>query len=142
MRNMTEEEWRAFVLEGTRTGKVAVVRPDGRPHVTPVWITLDGDDLAFTTYHKGVKARALRENPHIAICVEDDDPPFSFVSIEGEATLVDDPAESRRIATIVGGRYMGAGRAEEFGARNGVPGEYVVRVAIKKVVAQADLADW
>lgn len=141
MRTMSEQEWRDFVTHGTRTGKVAVTRSDGRPHVTPVWITLDGDDLVFTTHESGVKARALRGNPHVAICVDEDTPPYSFVSIQGEATLVDDLAEVRRIATLVGGRYMGADRAEEFGARNGVPGEYAVRVAIKKVVAQADLAD-
>ena len=36
-REMSREEWRAFVMEGTRTAKVAVVRRDGSPSVAPVW---------------------------------------------------------------------------------------------------------
>jgi nitroimidazol reductase NimA-like FMN-containing flavoprotein (pyridoxamine 5'-phosphate oxidase superfamily) len=46
---MSESEWRAFLLEGTRTGKVATTRVDGRPHVAPIWFDLDGDTLVFTT---------------------------------------------------------------------------------------------
>ena len=45
-----------------------------------------------------------------------------------------------RWATAIGGRYMGADRAEEFGARNGVPGEFLVRARITKVVAERDIA--
>jgi hypothetical protein len=42
-----------------------------------------------------------------------------------------------RWATRIGGRYMGAGRTEEFGRRNAVPPEMVVRVTAAKIVAQA-----
>ena len=60
---MTDSEWRAFVLEGTRTGKAGVTRKDGTPHVTPIWFVLDGDDLLFTTYHESIKARVLARDP-------------------------------------------------------------------------------
>ena len=40
-RRMADDEWRAFLLEGTRTGKLATVRADGTPHVTPIWFVLD-----------------------------------------------------------------------------------------------------
>jgi hypothetical protein len=36
---------------------------------------------------------------------------------------------------------MGEERAEEFGARNGVPGELLVRVRIDRVLAERDLAE-
>ena len=75
-REMTPDERREFLLEGTRTGKVATTRGDGR-----------------------------------------------------------------RVATAVGGRYMGADRADEFGARNAVPGELVVRITPTHIVARADIAD-
>ena len=38
-------EQRAFLLYGTRTGKLATVREDGRPHVVPIWFVMDGDTL-------------------------------------------------------------------------------------------------
>ncbi|MGK5556665.1 PPOX class F420-dependent oxidoreductase [Actinomadura kijaniata] len=137
---MTDEEWRAFVSEGTRTGKLAVTRKDGRPHVTPIWFVLDGDDLLFTTYGRGVKANALKRDPRVSLCVDDQTPPYSYVMIEGEAALTEDPDETLRWATALGGRYMGAERAGEFGRRNAVPGEYLVRVRITNVIAERGVA--
>jgi PPOX class probable F420-dependent enzyme len=138
--SMSEAEWRAFVSSGTRTGKAGVTRADGTPHVTPIWFVLDGDDLVFTTGGSGVKARALRRDPRVCVSVDDQTPPYSFVSLWGEASLSDDLDELLRWATALGGRYMGADRAREFGARNAVPGEYLVRVRITKVVAERDVA--
>ncbi len=138
---MTEQEWRAFVQEGTRTGKLATVRKDGRPHVMPVWFLLDGDDVLFNTGAETVKGRNLRREGRASLCVDDDRPPFAFVTISGPVELVEDVAEVRRWATAIGARYMGAGRAEEFGARNGVPGELLVRLRAERVVAEAGVAD-
>jgi len=141
MVQMNEAQWREFVMTGTRTGKLAVAGADGRPHVSPVWFALDGDDVVLNTGEKSLKARVMRHNPQVALCVDDDRPPFSFVIIEGTAELSGDVAEVRHWATVLGGRYMGAGRAEEFGERNGVPGELLVRIHVSKVIAQRDIAD-
>ncbi|QFG26662.1 PPOX class F420-dependent oxidoreductase [Actinomadura sp. WMMB 499] len=140
MEKMTDDEWRAFVTAGTRTGKCAVTRADGSPHVTPIWFVLDGDDLLFNTGAGTVKGRALARDPRLSVCVDDQEPPYSFVLVRAEATLVEDLDEMRRWATEIGGRYMGADRAAEFGARNAVPGEYLVRARITKVTAERDLA--
>ncbi|HKH26556.1 MAG TPA: PPOX class F420-dependent oxidoreductase [Acidimicrobiia bacterium] len=140
-REMTADETRSFLLEGTRTGKLAVSRDDGRPHVTPTWFTLDGDELVLTTAETSVKAKAIRRDPRVAMCVDDQEPPYSYVLVEGTATLSDDLDELRRCATAVGGRYMGAGRADEFGARNAVPGELLVRITPTRTVARAEIAD-
>jgi hypothetical protein len=63
------------------------------------------------------------------------------VVLEGTVALSDDVAEVRRWATVIGGRYMGPDRAEEYGARNGVPGELLARLRPSRVVSEADLAD-
>jgi PPOX class probable F420-dependent enzyme len=140
MRKMTEAEYKQFLMHGTRTAKVATVRLDGRPHVAPVWFVLDGDTLLFTTGANTVKGRDLRRDPRISLCVDDEMPPFAYVMIEGTATLSDDPDDLLRWATVIGGRYMGADRAEEYGRRNGVPGELLVRVTPGKIVALAEIA--
>lgn len=137
---MTPAQWREFVMAGTRTGQLAVTRLDGRPHVTPIWFVLDGDDVILNTGAATVKGRALRRDPRVSLCVDDQQPPFSFVIIEGEATLSDDLSELRRWAEAIGGRYMGADRAAEFGARNGVPGELLVRIRPSRVIAERDVA--
>lgn len=138
---MTDEQWRAFVSEGTRTAKLATVRPDGRPHLTPVWFLLDGDDLVFTTARTSVKGRGLERDPRVALCVDDDRPPFSFVVMEGVAELSEEPEALRAWAGRLGGRYMGADRAQEYGERNGVEGEMLVRVRLTKILAYTGIAD-
>lgn len=140
MENMSEAEWRAFVLEGTRTGKAGVTRRDGSSHVTPIWFTLDGDDVVFTTGETSVKGRVLKRDPRISICVDDQQPPYSYVMLLAEASISEDLAELKKWAAVVGGRYMGADRAEEYGARNAVPGELLIRARITKVIAYRDIA--
>ncbi|TDB75831.1 PPOX class F420-dependent oxidoreductase [Actinomadura sp. KC216] len=141
MEHMTDLEWRAFVSAGTRTGKAAVTRKDGAPHVTPIWFVLDGDDVLFNTARTSLKGRVLARDPRISICVDDQTPPYSYVMLQAEASLIEDLGEMRRWATVIGARYMGADRAEEFGARNAVPTEYLVRARITRVVAERGIAD-
>ncbi|MFE0641981.1 PPOX class F420-dependent oxidoreductase [Streptomyces sp. NPDC058877] len=141
MTRMTEDQWRTFVSEGTRTGKLATVREDGSPHVVPIWFLLDGDDFVFNTGRGTVKGRNLARDGRVSLCVDDDTPPFAFASLSGRAELSREMDELRYWATRIGGRYMGRDRAEEFGERNAVPGELLVRVRIEKVVAEAGVSD-
>ncbi|GAA5118584.1 PPOX class F420-dependent oxidoreductase [Pseudonocardia adelaidensis] len=132
-------EIRAFLSTGTRTGKLGYVAKDGRPLVAPVWFVLDGDELVFTTGATTPKARAIARDPRVALCVDVAEPPYAFVQVQGTATVSDDPDELVRTATAIGGRYMGADQAEEFGRRNGVPGELVVRLRPTRIVADLDV---
>jgi len=138
---MTDEEWRAFVSNGTRTGKLSTVRADGRPHVAPIWFLLDGDDLVFNTGKDTVKGRNLARDGRVALCVDDDRPPYAYVVLQGRARISEDLDDIRLWAGRIGSRYMGEERAEEFAARNGVPGELLVRVRIEKVLAEASVSD-
>ncbi len=133
-----------------RTGKLASVRADGRPHIAPIWFALDTTtarpespvgDLVFNTGADTVKGRNLTRDPRVALCIDDDTPPFTFVIVEGTATLTEDPVELLHWATVIGGRYMGSDQAEAYGRRNGVPGELVVRLRPSRITAQARLTD-
>jgi PPOX class probable F420-dependent enzyme len=142
-RSTDDEEVRTFLTAlPARTAKLATVRADGRPHVAPVWYDLDDDgSLVFNTGASTLKGRNMSRDPRVSLCVDDDRPPFSFVTLEGFADLSDDVADVRRWAARLGGRYMGADRAQEYGARNGVAGELLVRVRPERVVAAFNLAD-
>jgi PPOX class probable F420-dependent enzyme len=135
MTSISDPQVREFLLTGTRTAKVAFTAGDGRPVVTPVWFVLEGDELVFNTGAASAKGKAFARDPRIALCVDLEQPPFAFVQVQGTVTLSEDPDELVRTATEIGARYMGADRAEEFGKRNGVPGELVVRVRPNKVTA-------
>lgn len=130
----------AFLSHGTRTGKLAFVAADGRPLVAPVWFLVEGDQLVFNTGRETAKGRALSRDPRVAICVDDQAPPYSFVQVQGSVSMSDDPDELLDTATRIAARYVGADRAEEYGRRNGVPGELVVRLTPTKVIAAFDIA--
>ncbi|UBU12680.1 PPOX class F420-dependent oxidoreductase [Nonomuraea gerenzanensis] len=140
MERMSDEEWRAFALAGTRTGKLGVTLSDGAPHVTPIWFLLDGDAVVFNTSETGLKARALRRDPRAVLCVDDQTPPYSYVVVKGRASISVDLEEMLAWAVEIGRRYMGDERAQEFGTRNAVPGECLVRLRIDKVIAQRAIA--
>ncbi|MBP6016586.1 MAG: PPOX class F420-dependent oxidoreductase [Candidatus Promineofilum sp.] len=142
MKKLSRVDCLSFMMARPRTGKIATVRPDGRPHVAPVWFILDGDELLFTTWHTTVKAVNVRHNPQISLCVDDETPPFAFVKFDGNARFSDDLQELRQWATAIAARYMGHEQADAFGNRNAVPGELLVRVAPTAISGQADIAGW
>jgi PPOX class probable F420-dependent enzyme len=142
MRVMSEAEWKAFLMEQPRTGKLATTRKDGRPHVAPIWYDLDDDgSIVFTTGADTLKGRSIRRDRRVCLCVDDERPPFSFVIVEGEVEISEDLDEMLVWASRIGGRYMGAEKADAFGRRNAVPGELLVRLRPANVAAQADIAD-
>lgn len=145
MQTMSRQRWLEFVHAGTRTGKLAVTRSTGGPHVTPIWFLIDetptGDQIVFTTGATSVKARALHRDPRLALCVDDQQPPYSYVLLEAEATLSSDLDDLLTWATRLAARYMGPDLADQYGRRNAVPGELLVRAPISRVTAYADIAD-
>ncbi len=140
---MDTAEARAFLTAlPARTGKLATVRADGRPHIAPIWYDVDDDGaLLFNTGKTTVKGRTLLRAGWASMCVDDDRPPFSFVVVEGAVEISEDLDEVRHWAARIGGRYLGLDKAEEMGARNGVPGELLVRLRPDHVIALADLSD-
>ena len=139
MLSFSDPRVRAFLTEGTRTGKLSFTSASGQPLVAPVWFILDGGDLVFNTGKDTAKGKALARDPRTAMCVDLEQPPYAFIQVQGMAELSEDPAELVRTATAIAARYMGPERAGEFGQRNGVPGELVVRIRPHKVVGVFDM---
>lgn len=139
MSSITDPAIHDFLTTGTRTGKLGWTARDGRALVAPVWFVVDDGEIVFNTGADTAKARALIRDPRAVLCVDLEEPPFAFVQVQGEATTSSDPGELLRTATEIGGRYMGPERAQEFGRRNGVPGELVVRLRPYKVNATLDM---
>lgn len=132
---MTDPKISDFLGEGTRTGKLAYSGADGRPLVVPVWFIVEDGTLVFNTGKDTAKGRSLARDPRRTLCVDVEEPPYGFVQVQGTAELSEDPEELVRSATAIATRYMGPERAEDFGKRNGVPGELAVRLRPAKVIA-------
>lgn len=132
-------EVREFLTSGTRTGMLGYTATDGRPLAAPVWFVLDGDEIVFNTGTDTAKGRAIARDPRLVLCVDLPAPPYAFVQVQGEAATSEDPATLLRSATEIARRYVGPELADQFGHRNGIPGEMVVRLRPTKVVAQLDM---
>lgn len=80
--------WAGERLERSHNYWLATVRPDGRPHVMPVWgLWLEGSFL-FSTGRQSRKARNLAKNPQCVVCTEQAE---EAVILEGDACRVSDP---------------------------------------------------
>jgi PPOX class probable F420-dependent enzyme len=149
MTEMSKKEIKKFLMQGTLTGKLATVKKDGSPHVVPIWFIIvdddndNGDIIIFTTNSTSVKARNIQRDNRISICVDDQVPPFSFITIQGTAKIYYyKQDELFKWATKIAQRYMGKENAEAYGKRNSTEGEVLVRISPTRIIAEKDIAGW
>ena len=62
---------------------LATVDAKGRPHVTPIWIDIDGDYVLLNTAMGRVKQKNTMRNPRVAIAVLDMSNPYRYAAIRG-----------------------------------------------------------
>ena len=139
--HMSDDERRAFLMSGTRTGILSTVRKDGRPHAAPIWFVLDGDVIVFNTGRDTIKGRSLRRTGQATLTVDVAEPPFSFVSVTGHVEISEDLEEMLPWSIRIGARYMGEDKGEQFGRRNAVEGELLVRLHPTSFVGVGNLTD-
>jgi len=98
---------------------LSTMRPDGRPHIVPVWFTWDGDAITFFSKPHAQKVRNLRANPNVTLGVGVPDEDMDIELIEGCAELIAEPAA-----------IVAQGRLEKYGelmARVGLSFEQFVQ---------------
>ena len=150
MTEMSKAEIGRFLMKGTFTGKLATVKEDGSSHVVPIWFVLEKKtsidrvgNIIFTTGSTSIKANNIRRDNRISICIDDQIPPFSFVTIFGIAKIY--PYKQKEVlkwATEIAERYMGKSNAEAYGRRNSEEGLVLVRIKPTRIIAEKDIAGW
>lgn len=147
---MSTREITRFLMQGTFTGKLATVKKGGESHVVPIWFVLDNENsideiqnIVFTTSDMSVKAVNIKQDNRVSICVDDQIPPFSFVTIFGTAKIY--PYKQNEVlvwATRIAERYVGKINADEYGRRNSGEGSVLVRITPERIVGEKDTAGW
>ena len=150
MTEMSKAEIGRFLMKGTFTGKLATVKEDGSSHVVPIWFVLEKKksrdrvgNIIFTTGSTSVKANNIQRDNRISICIDDQIPPFSFVTIFGTAKIY--PYKQKEVlkwATEIAERYMGKSNSEAYGRRNSEEGLLLVRIKPTRIIAEKDIASW
>lgn len=140
MAGIIDGKVRDFLQQGVRTGKVAYTAPDGRPLVAPVWFTVEGGEVVFNTDKSSAKGASIARDSRLALCV-DQEGGHSFVQVQGEAVVSQEPEEVLRVATGIAARYVGPDKADKVGRKIAGPGQLAVYLRPTKVVTSADLRD-
>lgn len=66
---------------------ISTVRPDGRPHLVPVWFLWEGSELFIFSQPAAQKVRNLMANPAVTLALEAADEGGDVAIIEGVATM-------------------------------------------------------
>ena len=150
MTEMFKAEIGRFLMQGTFTGKLGTIKKDGSSHVVPFWFVLDNrnsrgqiGDIILTTGDTSVKVQNIQRDNRVSICVDDQIPPFSFVTIFGRAKIY--PYKQKEVlkwSTKIAERYMGKDNAEAYGKRNSEEGLVLVRIKPTRIIAEKDIASW
>jgi PPOX class probable F420-dependent enzyme len=69
-----------------------VLRPDGSPHSSVVWVDVDDEGVSFNTARPRAKPRYLEADPRVSLVVVDPHDELRWLGVTGIATLVDEGA--------------------------------------------------
>ena len=89
-----DEPRQAHTAERLRTDLIlwlASVRPDGRPHLVPVWFLWEGETILIFSKPANQKIRNLRQNPAVTVALDATDRGDDVIALEGVAAFIDDP---------------------------------------------------
>lgn len=101
---MTPEERKAFLSEH-RLAIVGAERVDAPPQLSPVYYVMDGDDLLISTTETRAKAKVIRRNTRVSVCVLGEEMPFPYLTVYGHGQIETDGAADVMMA--VGGAMAG-----------------------------------
>lgn len=113
-------------LEAPTFWYVATTAPDGSPHISPMWVGLDGDLVFFNTSIGRIKERNLRHDPRVSLSHADPDNPYDRVQIRGRAVRFVEGPQAERDMDGLTRTYLGAERYPWL-----LPGEQRVTVLIE-----------
>jgi PPOX class probable F420-dependent enzyme len=127
-------------LADLHVGVIAVEREDRAPLSVPIWYSYEpGGDVTIWTEEDTVKAKLIRAAGRFAITVQDEQPPYKYVTAEGDVTeiapAVDD--EVRRIAV----RYLGEVDGGKFTDQSLTPTSIVIRMRPRRWLSSDYSAD-
>jgi PPOX class probable F420-dependent enzyme len=119
----------AALLQGKNFGHVGTIRSDGTPHVTPVWVDYDGENVLFNTAVGRAKWKHLQRDPRVTIEVTNQENPYEYVSVSGTAEMEEGNEAEQHIDKLAK-KYMGV---DEYPHRTPEERRVLVRVTPERV---------
>lgn len=126
MAKMNSEERKQYLAD-LHVGVVAIERPDRAPLAVPIWYGYEpGGEVVLITDENSVKHRLIRDAGRFTLTVQDEQPPYRYVSVEGDVTDIAKvtDGEYRQIAI----RYLGDTAGDQFTDENFTPTSIAIRM--------------
>ena len=82
----TEDERR--ILNARVFVHVATLMEDGSPHVSPMWVELDGDLIVLNTQEGRIKPENIRHDPRVSLSVIDPDNEYRNITVRGRVVEI------------------------------------------------------
>jgi PPOX class probable F420-dependent enzyme len=120
------------LIDSPEFATVATLMPDGRPHLSVVWVERDGDDLLVSTVKGRRKHLNIERDPRVTLLVYPRDDPYRYVEVRGTATMTEEGG--RELIDRLCAKYTGAERYAKDDGTDNV--RVVVRVVGDKVVVR------
>jgi PPOX class probable F420-dependent enzyme len=132
------EEQRDFLAKH-RLCVVGLPSKRGGPLLTPVYYVMDGDDILISTTSSRVKAKLVRRNPAVSICVLHEEMPFPYVTVRGRGAIEEQgaPELMARIAEVMSGNPLPEAARPAIEQRARDEGRVVLRVTPESAVSTA-----
>src|SRR4029077_6144890 len=80
------------LLEDEPVVWLSTVRPDGSPHLVPIWFSWDGERLLIASKPTARKIANIRTNPKVMLALGEPEEDFDVGLLEGTAEILDAPA--------------------------------------------------
>jgi PPOX class probable F420-dependent enzyme len=121
----------AALLDRPEFATLGTIEPDGRPHLSVIWVGRDGDDVLFSTIQGRRKTANMQRDPRVTVLVYPKDDPYTYLEVRGTAELSDDP--ERAYIEEMSRKYLG----KPYPWHKAGEERIVVRVKPEKVVWHA-----
>lgn len=128
-RQMTVPEREAFLAD-VHVGMLSVNDEAGRAPLTlPIWYAYDAGLVTFVTGRRSRKARLIERSGRISLAVQQETPPYRYVSVEGPVIAIE-PVDADELSRLRG-RYLGAEAARRARERSPEPSPSEVTVRMR-----------
>ncbi len=131
---MTPEAIEKFLRE-PHIANLATVRPDGSPHVAPVWFLYDGEQVVVMAEKSALKIRNIAHEPRVMLSIATDAEPYEYVLVSGDAAITFDDEDGPGLLRTIAVHYKGEAEGEEYAETTGKELDLcVIRVRPEKII--------
>jgi PPOX class probable F420-dependent enzyme len=103
------------LFDGPNLAHLATLLPDGSPHTVPLWVSVEGDRIAFLSAPESRKARNIARDPRVALSIAEANRPLTMGQVRGRVVERMDGAPAWKLIDRISNKYTG----EPFHLRSG-----------------------